>query len=214
VKKNIFASSKEQNDIEKALEEWKYINECELVDYETCEICGQTGLRYLFTIRNTFVNHILKIGSECIKRFSAEDTKSIRVYDIYGNRVFDERLIIRLINKDVKELTKDAKQLSVLDVLNDLYEKTNDKYVSHLFDVYSNDGELTPLQMIWLHDAFRRNQIIVNPNDFNVNISNNFNMDQVYTMSSDSLNILRKYLTRDQLRRLEFRLENFKDINR
>lgn len=214
VKKNVFASSVEQQDIEKALEEWKYTNECEVVDEETCEICGQPHLKYLFTIKNTIVNHILRIGSECIKRFSAEDTKSIRVYDVYGNRVFDERLIIRLINKDIKELTTDAKKMSVLDVLSELYDKTNDSYVSKLFDEYSNEGEFSPLQMIWLHDAFRNNNISVNPNDFNVNISNNFYLDQIYTLSSDSKNILKRYLTRDQLRRFEFRLENYQNINR
>ena len=214
VKKNVFASSVEQQDIEKALEEWKYTNECEVVDEETCEICGQPHLKYLFTIKNTIINHILRIGSECIKRFSAEETKSIRVYDVYGNRVFDERLIIRLINKDIKELTTDAKKMSVLDVLSELYDKTNDSYVSKLFDEYSNEGEFSPLQMIWLHDAFRNYDIVVNPNDFNVNISNNFYLDQIYTLSSDSKNIIKRYLTRDQLRRFEFRLENYQNINR
>ena len=68
--------------------------------------------------------------------------------------------------------------------------------------------------MIWLHDAFRNYDIVVNPNDFNVNISNNFYLDQIYTLSSDSKNIIKRYLTRDQLRRFEFRLENYQNINR
>jgi hypothetical protein len=217
VKGNIFGSSVEQEDIEKALQEWDYTGECQIVDYETCEICGQPNLRYLFTIKNRLITHILKIGSECIKRFSAEDTKSIVIYDRYMNRVYDERVIIRLINKDVQSLTKDAKKLAVLENLTELYELSDDKYVSFLFDEYSNEGEFSPLQMVWLHDAFRKSGMDaekVNPNNFNVNISNNFYLDQIYTMDSESHNVLKRYLTRDQRNRFNTRMERYKIINR
>jgi hypothetical protein len=54
-----------------ALKEWKFTGSTE--DYEqameTCQLCGQEGLRYHFEIANEFSGSRLDVGSECILRF-------------------------------------------------------------------------------------------------------------------------------------------------
>ena len=206
VKTNLFASSVEQKDIEKALEEWRYTNKCEVTKYATCELCGQPDLHYHFQIRNLLKSNELWIGSECIKRFSAEDTKSIQFFDNFGNRITDERLIIKTVNKQMTDLKKDKKAQEVLELLSDLYNKYQESNLNYLFDQYSNKEYFTPLQMLWLDNFFLENNEEVNQFIFNVNISNRFYLDQIYNRSTDSLNRLEKYLTRDQREVLHYNL--------
>lgn len=206
VKTNLFANSVEQKDIEKALEEWRYTNKCEVTKYATCELCGQPDLHYHFQIRNLLKSNELWIGSECIKRFSAEDTKSIQFFDNFGNRITDERLIIKTVNKQMTDLKKDKKAQEVLELLSDLYNKYQESNLNYLFDQYSNKEYFTPLQMLWLDNFFSENNEEVNQFIFNVNISNRFYLDQIYNRSTDSLNRIEKYLTRDQREVLQYNL--------
>jgi hypothetical protein len=206
VKRNLFASSVEQKDIEKALEEWRYTGDCVVTKDAVCELCGQPYLHYHFQIRNLLKSNELWIGSECIKRFSAEDTKSIQFFDNYGNRITDERLIIKTVNKQMVDLKKDKKVQEVLELLSDLYNKTLESTLNELFDQYSNKEYLTPIQMLWLDNYFSENNIEVNPHIFNVNLSNRFYLDQVFTRSADSIMRLEKYLTRDQKEILDYNL--------
>jgi hypothetical protein len=212
VKRNIFASSVEQENIEKALSEWKYTNNCVVTEDAVCELCGQTNLYYHFQIKNSIKDNELWIGSECIKRFSAEDTKSIQFFDNYGNRITDERVIIKIVNKEMVSLKKDKKIQEVLELLSNLINKTQESNLNHLFDEYSNKEYFSPLQMLWLDNYFLENNIEVNYHIFNVNISNRFYLDQIFTRSSDSINRLEKYLTRDQKEIVQYNLQRKKRL--
>lgn len=206
VKRNLFASSVEQEDIENALAEWKYTNTCVVTEDAVCELCGQPDLYYHFEIKNILKDNQLWIGSECIKRFSAEDTKSIQFMDNYGNRITDERLIIKIVNKEMVNLKKDKKVKEVLELLSNTFNKTQETHLNYLFDEYSNKEYFTPLQMLWLDNYFSENNIEVNPFIFNVNLSNRFYLDQVFKRSYDSISRLEKYLTRDQKEVLNYNL--------
>ena len=213
VKRNLFASSVEQNDIEKALEEWRYTNDCIVTKDATCELCGQPELTYHFQIRNLLKGNDLWIGSECIKRFSAEDTKSIQFFDNFGNRITDERLIIKTVNKQMVGLKRDKKVHQVLELLSNLYDKYQESDLNSLFDYYSNKEYFTPLQMLWLDNFFFENNEDVNPHIFNVNLSNRFYLDQIFTRSYDSITRLEKYLTRDQREVLEYNLNRRRNLS-
>lgn len=213
VKRNLFASSVEQEDIEKALQEWRYTNNCVVTEHAVCELCGQPELYYHFEIKNLLKGNDLWIGSECIKRFSAEDTKSIEFLDNYGNRITDERLIIKMVNKEMINLKKDKKVKDVLELLSNLINKHQESHLNYLFDEYSNKEYFTPLQMLWLDNYFSENNEKVNPFIFNVNISNRFYLDQIFSRSYDSITRLEKYLTRDQKEILEYNLNRKKRLS-
>jgi hypothetical protein len=66
--------------------------------------------------------------------------------------------------------------------------------------------------MLWLDNYFLENNIEVNYHIFNVNISNRFYLDQIFTRSSDSINRLEKYLTRDQKEIVQYNLQRKKRL--
>jgi hypothetical protein len=56
----------------KAFEEWRFTGQTydHEEPHETCQLCGQEGLRYHFEIQNGFTNHRLDVGSHCILQFN------------------------------------------------------------------------------------------------------------------------------------------------
>jgi hypothetical protein len=70
VKESILPLSREKS-LPAAFKEWRFTGAT--TDHEqpeeTCELCGQEGLRYHFEIANTITKHIMQIGSECILKF-------------------------------------------------------------------------------------------------------------------------------------------------
>ena len=60
---------------------------------------------------------------------------------------------------------------------------------------------------------FSENNEEVNPFIFNVNISNRFYLDQIFSRSYDSITRLEKYLTRDQKEILEYNLNRKKRLS-
>jgi hypothetical protein len=66
----------------KAFGEWYFTGATEDHDEpcETCELCGQEGLRYHFEICNEYTRHTLQVGSHCILQFNVavfEDGKKL-----------------------------------------------------------------------------------------------------------------------------------------
>lgn len=174
IKRNLFASSEENHDIEKALSEWAYTGDAVVQPKSICNICNQPELVYIFKIRNMKNDNILWIGSDCIRRFTLEDTKSISVFDINGERIYDESILDRILKDDLKSLIKDAKFIRVLNILDELYKNSEDVYYNHLYDQYSNQGKFTPRQIVWLDNEMQKSKISYNPYDFVVDVSNPF----------------------------------------
>ena len=66
--------SSESNNWEDAVKEWKIVDFDEDKNLSSICICGQAGLRYLYTIENLVNGKVLyPIGSSCIKKFGRED---------------------------------------------------------------------------------------------------------------------------------------------
>ena len=64
----------EATTFEDAAREWEVYDFYEDMSASTVCICGQTGLRYGFTIHNVINNKILRpIGSSCINKFGVEE---------------------------------------------------------------------------------------------------------------------------------------------
>src|SRR3977135_3782175 len=56
----------------KAFGEWRFtgVTHDQEEPCETCQLCGQEGLRYHFEIQNIFTNRRLDVGSHCILQFN------------------------------------------------------------------------------------------------------------------------------------------------
>lgn len=94
----------------KAFEEWYFTGSTE--DHEepreTCELCGQDGLRYHFEIGNTFTGYVLQVGSHCILQFD------VAVYE--GSR----RLTPKEAKKWLDKLTQQMRLNSCIKALETL----------------------------------------------------------------------------------------------
>jgi hypothetical protein len=70
-RENLLPLSKEREDLAVALKEWFYTGTGfdHTTPSQTCQICGNTGLRYHFEVKNKQTEQTLLIGSSCILRF-------------------------------------------------------------------------------------------------------------------------------------------------
>lgn len=206
VKRNIFAASENTVDIERALSEWVYTRDKVTQSHSVCNICSQPELVYIFKIRNIKNGNVLWIGSDCIRKFTIDDTKAIAIYDINGERIVDDNIIDRILKDDLKSLIHDAKSIRVLNILSKMYDDTKDEYYNYLYDHYANYNKFTPRQIVWLDNEMRKLKVEYNPYDFMVDISNPFYLNHVLKMSPNSISILKKYMNRDQLERIDYQL--------
>ncbi len=123
-KEKIFECSVEKNNLTKALDEWEYRGNTYDTEgnFEVCQLCGHSDLRYQFEIINRLNQDGLLVGSECIKKFS-----HISVFDEQGQKL-DVEGAKKKIDKDKRGLIQDAEIRSVLSSLIQLSWKKDEKF--------------------------------------------------------------------------------------
>ena len=179
VQKNVFPLSEEQDDIKKALSEWKYSGDMYDLEYaeEDCELCDHPGIRYQFEIVNTLNGNSLLIGSECINRFN------IGVIDEHGNILMGEAAK-KKVSRDRSRLINDAKFKSVINTLVTLKLKEQNFDIDSFIDYYKDRKAFTPKQLfliIWRLDKYK---IPYNKNYFKLTIRRNREKEQLINMVS------------------------------
>lgn len=215
VQKNIFESSFEKENIEDALSEWKYTKKYTRKDYETCQICGQRPINYMFKIANDLTHRTLWVGSDCIQKFSVLDIKGIKIYDDFGQQIVDDKLIRKAINDDYKKMIKDDRVLRVLNILQILMDKKpGDEYLEKIYLEYVVDNKFIPTRIPYLHKLLFRFGMLEDapPSLFEVDIKYYSNIDLMYNEleQSDFLLIYNNYLTDEQRKKVDNRREYFK----
>lgn len=143
-KENLFEKSEEQENFQKARQEWLYkgLEDNEYCEAE-CELCNHEEIRYEYIIKNKLNNNILVVGSECIKKFT-DDFKT-DFYDVEGNLVNEKRL-----KKDKKEYLKNI----LHEALDKRLANSKNSFYKSIVEKIKKDGKLTPRQLKCLHNFY------------------------------------------------------------
>lgn len=191
--KNLLPLSREQNDLARALKEWRYTGE--FYDLETpaadCELCDHPDIRYQFTIRNLFTAEPLLIGSECIHRFGIAATdEEGRTLDAAGTR--------KKVEKDRRKLIEDARQRRVMTALVALAHVDSDFEIESFVDYLQTRGAFTPKQLNIILWRLGKHRIDHAPRDFQLTIKRNREKEQLLELPDWQLQKLAPCLSASQ----------------
>jgi len=161
----------------KAFEEWYFTGSTE--DHEepceTCELCGQDGLRYHFEISNRFTGHALHVGSHCILQFD------VAVYE--GSR----RLTPKEAEKWLDKLTQQMRLNSCIKALEKLARAERSSILENALTYYRKNKKLTPRQAFVVFWRPRRNRIDHSPSFFNVTLRRKQHAADLQEMTTDKV---------------------------
>ncbi len=143
-----------------AFEEWHFTGATQDHEepLETCELCGQEGLRYHFEIANQFTRHTLQVGSHCILQFD------VAVYE--GAR----RLSPHEAKKRLEKLTQQMRLESCIGALEKLARAEDTDILRSALDYYRKNKKLTPKQAFVVFWRLRENRIDHAPSFFSVTL--------------------------------------------
>lgn len=192
---NLLPLSVERVRLAVALREWVYEGNVEDLEapVETCQLCGQQGLRYQFEIVNRHNGNTLLIGSECIKRFS------IDVLDARGG-VLLGREAHRKVDADRRDLERQARTRSVLNSLVALACADDEFDLDNFIAYYERREAFTPAQMGLLQWRFEAMDVAHEPRHFRVSLRRGREQDQLRGMPAWKVRKLWPYLSPEQRR--------------
>ena len=169
--------SQEQQDIVKALREWKFTGdvvdfsendddrEASYEDYPLCELCGYPHIKTGYVIKNTHTGEELTIGCECIKRFSPE---------------------------------KEVNESHVVKCLNKLRWKRCGVNTSSFCDYYQEHGAFTPKQLVLVLRLLNKNNIPHTPACFKLKIRRDREREQFESLSDSEWDLIYPCLSASQ----------------
>ncbi|MGE6603283.1 hypothetical protein ACQKEY_16455 [Lysinibacillus fusiformis] len=191
---NLFKKSEEQEDFQKARQEWLYngLEDNEYCEAE-CELCNHEEIRYEYTIINSLNKNVMIVGSECIKKFT-DDFKT-DFYDTEGNLVNEKRL-----SKDKNEYFKRI----LNEALDERLANSNNSFYKSIAEQIKKDGKLTPNQLKHLYNFYptlsdmgkRAFKSIVK-----VSLRKQREQEQITTLSQIDLEFVAQFLTPEQRKR-------------
>lgn len=177
-----------EDTLPKAFEEWYFTGSTE--DHEepceTCELCGQDGLRYHFEICNRFTGRALQVGSHCILQFD------VAVYD--GGR----RLTAKEAKKQLDKLTQQMRLNSCIKALEALARAEHSNILDNALAYYRKNKKLTPKQAFVVFWRLRRNRIDHSPSFFNITIRKKQHANDLQEMASNKVHFFWRALTSAQ----------------
>lgn len=169
----------------KAFEEWYFTGNTE--DHEepceTCELCGQDGLRYHFEISNRFTGYVLQVGSHCILQFD------VAVYE--GGR----RLTPGEAKKQLDKLTQQMRLNSCIKALEKLARAEQSSILENALAYYRKNKKLTPKQAFVVFWRLLRNRIDHSPSFFNITLRKKQHVLDLQEMANDKVHFFWRALT-------------------
>lgn len=174
----------------KAFEEWRFTGQTHDHEepHETCQLCGQEGLRYHFEIQNDFTYHTLDVGSHCILQFD------VAVYED-GRRLSPRDAKARL-----SKLIQKMRLESCVRALERLARAESSQILSGALEYYRINKKLTPKQAFVVFWRLRRNRIDHDPSFFNVTLRKKRYMDDLAAMETSKVHYFWRALTPGQRR--------------
>lgn len=172
----------------KAFEEWHFSEATEdhLEPCETCELCGQEGLRYHFEIVNQFTDHSLWVGSHCILQFD------VAMYED-GQRLSPEEA-----KKRLTKLTEQMRLESCISALEKLETAEPSDILKNALLYYRRNKKLTPRQAFVVFWRLRHNRIDHAPSFFNITLRKKRYIADLEQMETSKVHFFWQALTSSQ----------------
>lgn len=172
----------------KAFKEWRFTGG--MHDHEepneTCELCGQEGLRYHFEIQNDFTHHTLQVGSHCILQFQL---------GVYEN---GQRLSPAEAKKRLEKLTQQMRLNSCLRALERLARSESNDILASALEYYRKNKKLTPKFAFVVFWRLRENRIDHDPSFFNVSLKRKRYIQDLKDMPTTRVHFFWKALSASQ----------------
>lgn len=174
----------------KAFAEWRFTGTTHDHEQacETCELCGQEGLRYHFEIANDLTRQTLEVGSHCILQFN------VAVYE--DGRQLTSAAAKRHLDKLMQKMRLDY----CLRSLDNLARAEKSPILSGALDYYRTNKKLTPKQAFVVFWRLQRNCIDHDPSFFSVTLKKKRYMDDLAAMETSKVHFFWKALTQSQRR--------------
>jgi hypothetical protein len=172
----------------KAFEEWRFSGRTHDHEepIETCQLCGQEGLRYQFEIQNDFTHRILDVGSHCILQFN------VAVYE--GGLRLSSKDTRRRLHKLVQKMRLD----SCINSLERLAHAEASQILLGALAYYRTNKKLTPKQAFVVFWRLRSNRIDHDASFFNVTLKKKRYMDDLAAMETTKVHFFWRALTPGQ----------------
>jgi hypothetical protein len=162
---------------------------------ETCQLCGQEGVRYHFQIRNRLNENTLWIGSVCIARYRLAVWNGERLdADAAGKRIADD-LREFIENKRLAGVQKAVEQLLIVMAAAGMRDT-----LASIWRKY--DGAFSCAQMDLIAWQLADHHIPHKPSDFTVKFRKEKSRDDFDSLPEFKRKRLLAYLTPEQLKRL------------
>jgi hypothetical protein len=158
---------------------------------ETCQLCGQEGLRYHFEIANTVTKHHLEVGSECILRFQ------VTVYE--NGRELAPNEAKRVLNQHIKAMRLE----SCLRALDRLSQTENNQILANALSYYRLNKALTPKQANVVFWRLQANNVDHDPSFFKVRLDKQRYRDDLSKMQRRDVHRIWKALSPSQRKKAE-----------
>lgn len=175
----------------KAFEEWYFTEE--VVDheqpFETCELCGQEGLRYHFEIQNELTDRTLWVGSECILKFD------VAVFED------DRRLSGAEATRKLQKLTERMRLDSCISALQKLAAAEHNELLQNALEYNRRNKKLTPKFAFVVFWRMKANRIDHNPSFFNVTLKKQKFMKDLRDMDTTRVHLFWAALSSSQRKR-------------
>jgi hypothetical protein len=153
---------------------------------ETCELCGQEGLRYHFEIANAYTHHTLQVGSHCILQFNVAVYEGVR------------RLSPKEAKKKLDKLTEQMRLESCLKALEKLARAEKSDILENALAHYRMNKKLTPKQAFVVFWRLRRNSIDHAPSFFNITLKRKRYMKDLEDIETSRVHFFWRALTPSQ----------------
>jgi hypothetical protein len=183
VAKNVFPRSVEQENLSKALKEWRDTagvvdfsendDDEEVENYPPCDLCDHPQIKTGYVIENVYTGHTLTIGSECIKKFQPE-------FEV-----------------------KKANYNHVLDCLNKLTLKIGDEKGASFIRYYNENEAFTPKQLVLVLTLLNRYNIPYTAACFKLKIRRRREQQQLKELTDSDVSLISKCLSPSQKRKLD-----------
>ena len=173
-----------------AFKEWSFTGHTE--DHEepceTCELCGQEGLRYHFEIHNDLTARSLLVGSHCILQFDVA--------------VFEDgrRLTPTETKKKLAKLVEKMRLESCIRALERLARAESNEILENALSYYRRNKKLTPKQAFVVFWRLRKNGFDHDPSFFNVTLRKQRYAADLKAMSTEKVHFFWKALSPAQRR--------------
>ncbi len=193
---NLLPLSREQADLERALEEWEHTGK--IIDHgaavEVCQLCDRQQLRYHFEISNRHTSKTIMVGSSCIKKFD------ITVFDDHGHKLEGE-----VREKWLKKAIAERQKEMMLEPLRELWSVAEEyrDIIERCVDGFESLNGCTPARLCFLFQQMRECGIKFNPQLYKVVLRSYADKMELVQLTSEEFALIWPSLSPQQKRRYE-----------